>query len=82
VLFTAGWLLGSLAFAFYVSNFASYNRTYGSIGAVIILLIWLYWTNFLLLVGGELNAVLARRHDEEYRQEQGAQPRGGSRANP
>lgn len=82
VLFTLGWLIASIGFAFYVSNFASYNRTYGSIGAVIILLVWLYWTNFILLVGGELNAVLARRHDEEYRDEQGSQPRSGSAASP
>lgn len=68
VLFVAGWIAASLAFAFYVSNFASYNRTYGSIGAVIILLIWLYWSNFLMLLGGELNAVVGRRHDETYRQ--------------
>ncbi|MEX0749198.1 MAG: YihY/virulence factor BrkB family protein [Dehalococcoidia bacterium] len=81
-LFAIGWVIASLAFAFYVANFASYNRTYGSIGAVIILLVWLYWTNFLLLVGGELNAVLARRHDEEYQRESGSQPRSGSRAQP
>jgi membrane protein len=81
-LFTVGWVVASLGFAFYVSNFASYNRTYGSIGAVIILLVWLYWTNFLLLVGGELNAVLARRHDEEYRREAPPSRRSGSRAQP
>lgn len=82
VLFTLGWVIASLGFAFYVSNFASYNRTYGSIGAVIILLVWLYWSNFILLVGGELNAVLARRHDEEYQRENGAAEKSGSRAQP
>jgi len=81
-LFTVGWVIASLAFAYYVANFASYNRTYGSIGAVIILLVWLYWTNFLLLVGGELNAVLARRHDEDYQQENASIPNSGSRAQP
>jgi membrane protein len=82
VLFTLGWVIASLAFAFYVSNFAAYNRTYGSIGAVIILLVWLYWTNFILLTGGELNAVLARRHDGEYRRENGSGKRSGSPAQP
>lgn len=83
VLFVAGWVIASLAFAFYVSNFASYNRTYGSIGAVIILIVWLYWTNFILLIGGELNAVLARRHDERYQAEEGSKPEStGSRASP
>jgi membrane protein len=82
-LFIVAWMIASLAFAYYVSNFGSYNRTYGSIGAVILLLVWLYWTNFILLVGGELNAVLAKRHDPEYRSEQGARPSdAGSRANP
>ena len=83
LLFVAGWTASSLAFAYYVSNFASYNRTYGSIGAVIILIIWLYWTSFILLVGGELNAVLARRHDPEYHRKHGRRPSpGGSQANP
>jgi membrane protein len=82
VLFTTGWVIASLAFAYYVANFASYNRTYGSIGAVIILLVWLHWTSFILLVGGELNAVLARRHDAEYQREEGAAPASGSRAQP
>lgn len=83
LLFVVGWVLASVAFAFYVSNFGAYNRTYGSIGAVIILLIWLYWSNLLLLIGGELNAVLARRHDPAYIAEEGAKPEGGgSRAQP
>lgn len=82
LLFTLGWVIASLGFAFYVSNFASYNRTYGSIGAVIILLVWLYWSNFILLVGGELNAVLARRHDEEYQRENGGAEKSGSAAQP
>ncbi len=82
VLFTTGWVIASLAFAYYVANFASYNRTYGSIGAVIILLVWLHWTSFILLVGGELNAVLARRHDAEYQREEGSAPASGSRAQP
>jgi membrane protein len=83
MLFIVGWTLGTLAFTYYISNFGSYNRTYGSLAAMIILLTWLYWSSALLLIGGELNSVLARRHDAEYRQEQGARPqRGGSAAQP
>jgi membrane protein len=82
-LFVVGWVVASLAFAFYLAHFGSYNRTYRSLTAVIILLSWLYWTNLLLLVGGELNAVLARRHDAEFKAEQGARPQtSGSDAQP
>ncbi len=83
LLFVTGWVIASLGFAFYIANFASYNRTYGSLTAVIILLVWLYYTNLLLLIGGELNAVLARREDPDYKRDQGQRPEGsGSKASP
>ena len=58
------WVLASVAFNFYVSNFGSYNKTYGSIGAVIVLLLYLYISSLTILFGAELNSVLARMKEE------------------
>jgi membrane protein len=54
------WLGGSAAFSFYASHLGSYDRTYGSVGAVAIMLIWLYVTAFITLAGAELNAEASR----------------------
>lgn len=54
------WVLASVAFAVYVSNFSSYNKTYGALGGVIVFLLWLWITNLALLFGAELDAELER----------------------
>jgi len=54
------WLFASAAFALYVANFGSYNKTYGSLGAVIIFLVWLWLSNLAILFGAEFDAELAR----------------------
>jgi membrane protein len=53
---TVLWLGGSALFSVYVSHFASYGRSYGSLGAVVALLMWLYVTSFVVLLGAEINA--------------------------
>ena len=60
VVATVLWLLVTLLFRLYVTNFGSYNKTYGTIGAVIVVLTWMYLTMLVILVGGELNAELHR----------------------
>jgi membrane protein len=57
----AAWIVASAGFFFYVSTFASYSATYGAFAAVVILLIWLWLTNVVLLFGAELNAVVDLR---------------------
>src|SRR5204863_2815773 len=54
------WLVASVGFAFYVANFGSYNKTYGSIAGVVIGLLWIWITNVALLFGAELDAELER----------------------
>ncbi|HEY7620279.1 MAG TPA: YihY/virulence factor BrkB family protein [Solirubrobacteraceae bacterium] len=60
------WIIASLAFAFYVANFGSYNKTYGALAGPVIFLVWLWISNIAILLGAELNAELERgKHIEE-----------------
>jgi membrane protein len=59
------WILASAAFAFYVANFASYNKTYGALGGVIVFLVWLWVSNIAVLLGAEFNAELERSRQIE-----------------
>jgi membrane protein len=54
------WIVASAAFGVYVANFGSYNKTYGSLGAIVIFLVWLWLTNVAILLGAELNAEIER----------------------
>ncbi len=64
VMATVFWILFSFAFSFYLKEFASYNKTYGSVGGIIILLMWFYLSAYIILIGAELNAAM------EYQTEQ------------
>lgn len=54
------WLVISIGFSVHVENFGKYSIIYGALGTVIVLLIWLYMTSFLLILGAEFNAALAQ----------------------
>jgi membrane protein len=54
------WVLASVSFGVYVANFASYNKTYGTLAGVIVFLLWLWITNLALLFGAEVDAELER----------------------
>jgi membrane protein len=60
VLAVIGWVIASLAFAFYVANFGSYNKTYGALAGPIVFLVWLWISNIMVLLGAEMNAELER----------------------
>ncbi|MBW7848450.1 MAG: YihY/virulence factor BrkB family protein [Bacteroidales bacterium] len=60
ILATALLILGTLGFNFYIANFSNYNALYGSIGTLIIFLLWLFFNAFILLIGFELNVSIAR----------------------
>ena len=57
------WIVASAAFAFYVANFGSYDKTYGTLGGIVVLLIWLWLTNLAILFGHQLNAERERSRE-------------------
>ncbi|MFE3976255.1 MULTISPECIES: YihY/virulence factor BrkB family protein [unclassified Peribacillus] len=62
---TAGWSLVSLLFSFYVENFANYSATYGSLGGIIVLMVWFYLSGLIIILGGEINALLSEKENPE-----------------
>jgi membrane protein len=71
------WIIGSILFSVYVANFSNYNATYGSLGAVVVLLTWLYLSAFVVLLGAEINAEAEQqmRTRQEGRRPDSGQPR-------
>jgi membrane protein len=65
VLAVVTWIVASALFAFYVANFGSYDKTYGTFAGVIVFLLWLWITNVAILLGAELNAELERSREIE-----------------
>jgi membrane protein len=61
ILAVVSWAIISVGFSYYVANFGNYNQVYGSIGAVIAMLIWLWISSFLVLLGASLNAQIELR---------------------
>ena len=75
VFFTISWLIGSWGFSIYINNLHTYNFVYGTIGGFAVLMVWLYYTSILILVGGQINSqlfdklerkeeLLAKRHKD------------------
>jgi membrane protein len=74
VLAVVVWIVASAAFAFYVANFGSYNKTYGALAGVIIFLVWLWVSNIAVLLGAEFNAELERGRQIEAGQPADREP--------
>lgn len=63
--FCTFWLLGSWGFSIYVNNLNTYNMVYGTIGAFAVLMVWLYYTSLLILIGGEINSQVYNRLEKK-----------------
>lgn len=62
---TFSWQIVSLGFSYYVSTLGNFSATYGSLGTVIVLMLWFYLSGIIIMLGGIINAVLIKRHNEE-----------------
>jgi len=71
---TLGWLIASFGLRLYLHFYNTYNATYGSLGAVIILLTWFYITGLMLLFGGEFNSEIEAAAAEKKLAQQGKMP--------
>lgn len=58
---SVGWIIVSLGFSFYVSNFGNYTAMYGSIGTIIIMMLWFYFSAIIIMVGGEINSYFTNK---------------------
>ena len=76
LLFAIGWVVLTLGFGFYVSHFGKYNVTYGSLGAVIVLVTWLYLSSFILLFGAEFNSEIEHQTARDTTADRGDKPLG------
>jgi membrane protein len=65
VVATVLWIAGSAVFSLYVDNFGSYNRTYGALAGVVVLLLWLYLTSYVVLLGAEINAEAEKQTERD-----------------
>jgi len=74
------WILISLGFSFYINHFGSYDKTYGSLGAVIVLLLWMYISGFIILAGAVVNAVI--EHSSREGKEPGEKVEGENSKQP
>ena len=72
---TALWIIASVGFSVYVSNFGSYNQTYGSVGAGVVLLLWFNLTSYVILMGAELNAEIEHQTAQDTTEEDGRGPK-------
>lgn len=80
LIFVVAWIIATVGFGFYVANFGSYNATYGSLGAVVILMTWMYFSSLLLIVGAEINIVVAKVRGEDVIADESAVAEEQSRA--
>jgi membrane protein len=74
---TVLWVLASLAFKYYISNFTDYNASYGAVGGVIVLLLWFYVSGIAILIGAEINAEI--EHASPYGKAPGQKTANGRR---
>jgi membrane protein len=65
VIATVLWVIGSILFSWYITNFGNYNETYGTMGAVMVLMLWFWVSAFIILVGAEINAEMEHQTERD-----------------